>query len=49
MAYIVKAQTDVRDAGQTFGPFEKRAEAEQCIIALATRQDVKSATISEEK
>ena len=49
MAYIVIAQTDVRDAGQRFGPFDKRDEAEQCVIALATRQDVRSATIEEEK
>jgi hypothetical protein len=47
--YVVVMQTDVRDAGQQFGPFSKREEAEACVIALASRQDVRSATIQEVK
>ena len=33
------------DIGFTFGMFEERDEAEACMIALATRADVTSATI----
>lgn len=45
--YIVRVQYDVRDAGQTFGPFESRSTAEDCVISLAERDNVKSATIEE--
>jgi len=47
MAFIVKVQTDVRDSGTEFGPFQKRDEAEKCVIAIAGRPDVKSAIIEE--
>lgn len=47
--FIVRMQTDVRDAGQTFGPFAKRDAAEQCAIALAARENVQSATIEKVK
>ena len=43
----VRVQTDLRDKGQTFGPFDKRNEAEQCCIALAAKPGVKAATIEE--
>jgi hypothetical protein len=46
--FIVKAQSDVRETGTTYGPFRQRDEAEQCVIALASRVDIKSATIIEE-
>jgi hypothetical protein len=42
-------QTDVRDAGQVFGEFAKREQAERCVIALASRPDVQSAIIEEKK
>lgn len=47
--YSVRVQYDVRDAGQVFGPFEDRSTAEECVIALAERENVKSATIEEVK
>lgn len=43
--YIIKAVFDARDAGQTFGPFSERGTAEACVIALASRADVLSATV----
>ena len=49
MAFSVTAKTDVRESGTVFGPFEKRDQAEDCVIALATRVDIKSATISEDE
>lgn len=47
--YTVIAQRDVRESGTTFGAFDSRSDAERCVIALATRQDIKSATIVEEE
>ena len=45
--YMVRVQYDVRDAGQSFGPFQDRDSAEECVIALASRENVKSAIIEE--
>ena len=46
--YIVRAWFDQRDAGHTFGPFDDRTTAEQCVVALAGRAEVKSAKLEEE-
>ena len=45
--YTVTATGDVRADGTTYGPFTKREAAEACVIALAGRADIKSATIVE--
>lgn len=34
-----------RDAGLTFGAFDSKDAAEQCLIAVASRPDVKAAVI----
>jgi len=47
--FTVIAQSDVRDNGTTFGPFGSREAAEECVIALAARDNIKSATIQEIK
>lgn len=47
MFYVI-IQTDVRDEGTRFGPFVRRDDAEKCVVALAGREDVKSAIIVEE-
>ena len=47
--FTVVAQSDVRDSGTTFGPFGDRGAAEQCVIVLAGRSDIKSATIQEDE
>ena len=44
--YVVVAQSDERAVGTTFGPFSSREQAEACVIALASRTDIKSATIN---
>jgi hypothetical protein len=43
--YNVRAVYDVRADGPLYGPFADREEAEQCVIVLAGRVDVISATI----
>ena len=45
--FTVIAQRDERSDGTAFGPFAKREQAEACVIALAGRMDIKSATIQE--
>jgi len=36
-----------RDEGHLFGPFDKRKEAEECVIVLAGRDNVSEAQIEE--
>lgn len=44
-SYSVKAHyTDV-DAGSAFGPFSTREQAEQCLLVVAARTDVKKAEL----
>ena len=45
----VRAFFDLRAAGQVFGEFDKRQDAERCVIALAGREGVLSAVIEESK
>lgn len=45
--YRVRAVFDERADGSTFGEFENRDVAEECVIVLASRVDIKSATIEE--
>ena len=45
--FVVRVQYDARDAGHTYGPFDKRDEAEACVVALAGRTNVLSAKIEE--
>ena len=45
--FQVRAFFDLRDAGQVFGPFDNRQDAENCTIALAGREGVKSAIVEE--
>ena len=45
--YTVIAQTTERATGLPFGPFDNMDAAESCVIALAGRMDIKSATIQE--
>lgn len=54
--YVVTIKTDVREGNvepgpfaKMFGPFEKRAEAEACVISLAIRADIKAAFITEQE
>ena len=37
----------MRDEGHLFGPFDKRKEAEACVLVLAGRDDVATAQIEE--
>lgn len=46
--YLVKVEYD-SEYTASFGPFEDRGEAAQCVIVLAVRSDVVSATIEEQK
>jgi len=46
--YWVRAWYDDRDAGHLFGPFDKQDEAEECVVVLASRDNVRSAKIEEE-
>ena len=46
--YWVRVWYDDRDAGHQFGPFDKRNEAEECVVALASRDNVRSAKIEEQ-
>ena len=51
MPFIVKVQKDLRidveTSAQAYGPFEKQKEAELFVIALAVRDDIRSAKIIE--
>ena len=46
-AYEVEAQSDIRSGGTKFGPFATLENAEDCVLVLAGRSDIKSATIKE--
>jgi hypothetical protein len=45
--YRVRVWYDERDGGKTFGDFKTVTSAEDCLIALAGRDDVKRAQIEE--
>ena len=45
--FRVRVIYDVRDAGHTFGTFDQRDDAEDCVLVLAARADVLSAQIEE--
>lgn len=47
--FEVQAVFDVRAKGGTFGPFDKRHEAEDCVLVVAARPDVVSAKIVDDK
>ena len=46
--WIVRVQYDTREQGHDYGPFAARKAAEACLIRLAGRTDVKTATLIEE-
>jgi len=43
--YVVRVWYDVRDSGHTFGSFNDRKDAEDCVKVLAARVDVVGAEI----
>ena len=43
--FQVRVHFDVRDGGHIFGMFDKRGAAEDCLLIVAGRPDVKSASI----
>jgi hypothetical protein len=45
--YIVRVWYDARENGRTYGPFDKRQDAEECVKVLAGRSDVLSALVEE--
>ena len=47
MGFIVKMRSSLSSGGE-FGPFETEKDAETCVMALAARGDVTSATVSEQ-
>ena len=46
--YQVRVWFDARDNGQVWGPFSSRGAAEETVVALAVRNDVKRVAIEKE-
>lgn len=46
--YHVRAHYADSDAGYRFGPFASREKAEECLLAVAKRTDVKKAELEAE-